>query len=59
MSLLQKNVTDENVKEVSNELALLTSQTDDLSPVDVDNAAESLEAIVERGSPSPDVSLFR
>ncbi|KAJ8022333.1 Tolloid-like protein 2 [Holothuria leucospilota] len=52
----QENVTEENVKEVSNELALLTSQTEDLSPTDVDNAAESLESIVETGSPSPDVT---
>lgn len=43
--------------EIASEVALLTSQTEDLTPTEVDNAAESLEAIVETNSTSPDVSI--
>ncbi|KAJ8022428.1 Adhesion G-protein coupled receptor G4 [Holothuria leucospilota] len=49
-------VTEENVDEIASEVALITSQTEDLTPTEVDNAADSLEAIVETGSTSPDVT---
>lgn len=55
--LADEDVTNDNVDDVASEVALLTSQKPkELTSTDVDNVADSLNAIAETGSSSPDVT---
>lgn len=52
------NVTDENVEEVAAMLALVSSQTDDITTNGLENFIVTLDSIVQVGSPSFEVRHF-
>ncbi|PIK59211.1 putative G-protein coupled receptor [Apostichopus japonicus] len=49
-------VTEQNVDEVASDLALVTTQTEDLDVSEVEDVAESLDEIANADSSSPDVT---
>ncbi|PIK41196.1 putative tyrosine-protein kinase [Apostichopus japonicus] len=49
-------VTEENVEEVAGDLALITTQTDDLDASEIEDVARSLEDIANANSSSPEVT---
>lgn len=54
--LAEMNVTDENVEEVAAMLALVSSQTDDITTDGLENLIVTLDSVVQVGSPSFEVS---
>ncbi|KAJ8022694.1 Adhesion G-protein coupled receptor G4 [Holothuria leucospilota] len=54
--LSNTTVTEENVEEVAQDIALVTTQTEELTSSDIDNVADSLDSIASTGSSSPEVT---
>ncbi|KAJ8022249.1 Adhesion G-protein coupled receptor G4 [Holothuria leucospilota] len=54
--LSNTTVTEENVEEVAQDIAVVTTQTEELTSNDIDNVADSLDSIANTGSSSPEVT---